>query len=84
MNGMIALFEEDYTSYKIVTVDSNLITEAKRLVLRRKSEGLKALDAIQLASAIAVRDIIFIVKTSDERLEKIMILEGLTTTLFGS
>lgn len=80
MSGMIALFKEDCANYKIVEINSNLIDEAKMLTLRYKSEGLKTLDAIQLASAIAVKDIISVVKTNDGRLGKIIVLEGLKTT----
>ncbi|MGB3849546.1 MAG: type II toxin-antitoxin system VapC family toxin [Tunicatimonas sp.] len=81
MNNTITLFDKDYASYKIVKVDSDLLSEAKELTVSRKSKGLKTLDAIQLASAIAVKDVISVVKTSDERLGKIMVLEGLKTTL---
>ena len=83
MNDTITLFGKDYTNYRIVKIDSDLLSEAKRLTVLRKSEGLKTLDAIQLASAIAVKDVISIVKTNDERLKKIMVLEGLKTTLPG-
>ena len=83
MNDTISLFGKDYTNYRIVKIDSDLLNEAKRLTVLRKSEGLKTLDAMQLASAIAVNHVISVVKTSDERLRKIMVLEGLKTTLPG-
>ena len=78
-DNLVELFEKDYSSYKVIGVNNALLTKAKSLVLKYKTEGLRTLDAIQLASAITMKHDIAIVMTSDDRLTKIANLEGLKT-----
>lgn len=73
---LISLLEADIENYKIVKVDGSLLNRAKKLVLQYNQVGLRALDAIQVASALVVDDITF-VKTFDDKQSTVMDLEGL-------
>ena len=76
---LINLLETDIKNYRIVKVDSSLLNRAKKLVLQYHQEGLRTLDALQVASAIVVSNEIAFVKTFDDRQSTVMKLEGLKT-----
>ena len=78
-DNLVELFEKDYSTYKLVRVDDTLLNKAKSLVLKYRIEGLRTLDAIQLASAITVKDSFTIMMTSDDKLAETANLEGLKT-----
>lgn len=74
---LIRLLEADIEKYKVVKIDSNLLDQAKKLVLQYRQEGLRTLDAIQLVSATTVGDDIAFSKTLDDKQAAAMKLEGL-------
>lgn len=74
---LISLLETDIKNYKIVKIDSSLLHRAKELALQYSQEGLRTLDAVQIASAIEVSDDITLVKIFDDKQSAVMNLEGL-------
>ncbi len=78
---LINLLEADIDKYNVVKISCELLSKAKKLVLQHSQEGLRAIDAIQVASAIAVSNEIAFVKTFDDLQLAVMNLEGLKTML---
>ena len=76
---LINLLEADIDNYNVVEINSDLLSRAKKLVLQYSQEGLRTLDAIQVASAIVVSNEIAFVKTFDDLQLAVMNLEGLKT-----
>ena len=75
----IALFDSDFGKYIIVRVGSNIFEKARQLIVEHGIEGLRTLDAIQLASAIEVKNLINKYFTSDKLLHVLFEKEGLPT-----
>ena len=50
----LALFEADFEKYSFVAVDSFLVEQARKLVSKYGTNGLRTLDSIQLATAISL------------------------------
>ena len=65
---MIKLFDNDLKKYTIVPVSSVTLESATFLILRYGQDGLRTLDALQLASAIEVKDMVNKYITSDKLL----------------
>ena len=64
----IRLFDNDFEKYIVVPVENNILEKAKRLILKHGIAGLRTLDAIQLASAIEVKNRVTKYFTSDKLL----------------
>lgn len=73
----IDLFENDIKKYFIVPIESNLIINAKQLIVVYGIEGLRTLDSIQLASALAIRNEVDKFFTSDRLLNILFEKENL-------
>ena len=62
-------FERDWETFYVVPLDEALLMEASALILRQAAHGLRAMDAIHVASAtlsaVAFDDLVFL--TYDER-----------------
>jgi len=54
--AIIESFKTDYGNFKFVKVDFNLILQARELITKYSFEGLRTLDAIQLASLISIKN----------------------------
>jgi len=76
----ITLFNEDLVKYIIVPVEANIFEKAKLLILKHGLAGLRTLDAIQLASAIEVKNMVNKYFTSDKLLHSLFETEGLPIT----
>ena len=63
---IIRLFDNDIKNYTIIPLSSTTIELAKTLILKYGQEGLRTLDALQLASAIEVKDLINKYFTADK------------------
>ncbi|MEO7045757.1 MAG: type II toxin-antitoxin system VapC family toxin [Ferruginibacter sp.] len=74
---IIEFFERDIPRYTFVPLNSTLLDTARSLILKHGADGLRTLDALQLASAIAVKDIINRYLTSDKILKSLFVKEGL-------
>lgn len=77
--GVINLFEKDYENYTVILIDRDLINNSKSLIQKYQKEGLRTLDALQLASLLKEKDFIEMAKTSDKLLNEIIKLEGIKT-----
>ena len=76
---VIAFFENDFENYNWIPVETSIINSANKLIKQHGNNGLRTLDAIQLACAVLMKNEIDIFKTSDKILNKIFDLEHLTT-----
>ena len=61
-------FEEDFSKYIFVQMDTTIIELAKSLITKYGKQGLRALDSIQLATAILLRIEVDLFKSSDKLL----------------
>ncbi|OFX43537.1 MAG: hypothetical protein A2046_01420 [Bacteroidetes bacterium GWA2_30_7] len=75
---MITHFENDYNNFLWISIDKETISAAKELIKTYGQDGLRTLDAIQLACAVLKRNKIQKYKTSDSTLKQIFIKEKLT------
>lgn len=78
---IIAFFEKDFEKYKWIFVKTEIINSAKEFIKQHGNNGLRTLDAIQLACAISIKNEIHLFKTSDKILNTIFELENLTTEI---
>lgn len=74
---IIDLFEYDFKKYLIVPFDRAILNTAEQLILIYGITGLRTLDAIQLASAIEVKDRVNKYFTSDKLLLSLFEKENL-------
>jgi len=76
---LLEAFERDWETFYVVPLDETLLLEASALVIRQTAHGLRAMDAIHVASAtlaaIAFDDLLFL--TYDERQQRAAEAEGL-------
>lgn len=78
---LVELFKSDYSNYYFSPTNSNLIEFANNLINKYGNNGLRTLDSIQLASAIAMKSSLDIVFTADKLLSELFISEGLKTNV---
>ena len=74
---IVESFESDYANYTFIQVENQLILQARALVSKHGTEGLRTLDALQLASAITIRNTIALAITADNLLGSLMQKEGI-------
>ena len=74
---IIALFEHDIEKYIFVPLNKTVLDNSKLLISKHGADGLRTLDAIQLASAIEVKSLINKYFTSDKLLNTIFEKENL-------
>lgn len=67
----ISVFEDDYHKYEFIGVDKNLLEDAKLLLARYRQQSLKAMDSIQLATAVRAKDVAGLFLTADALLKGI-------------
>jgi PIN domain nuclease of toxin-antitoxin system len=70
---------KDIQKYVLVTLNHSIINTAKKLFFRYGVQGLRSLDALQMASAIAVKESIDFAITSDSLLNTFFQEENLPT-----
>lgn len=73
----INLFNDDIEKYLIIPIEKNLIIKAKQLIIMYGIDGLRTLDSIQLASALAVKNEVNKYFTSDKLLRLLFEKENL-------
>jgi predicted nucleic acid-binding protein len=64
-NGLISIFRKDYKKYIFIEDDSHVKELAKELLQKYGLSGLKTLDALQLATAVSLKEKIRLAKSSD-------------------
>ena len=78
-NAVIACFEEDYSKFAWIKLDSQIVNQATSLLNQYGIFGLRTLDAIQLSSALTLKEIpdtVFF--THDKLLKSVFVQEGLS------
>ncbi len=75
---IIAFFEKDFANFIWIAVDNKTIEKARNLIKQYGTKGLRTLDSIQLACAMAKNNEIDFYKTSDNVLNTIFLEEKLT------
>ncbi len=74
---IIRVFTHDLSLYSIIAIDDTLLQLASQLIDKHGLNGLRSLDALQLASAVIVRDQVTLYKTADRLLNDLFEAEGL-------
>ncbi|WP_288427766.1 type II toxin-antitoxin system VapC family toxin [uncultured Spirosoma sp.] len=74
---IIRVFTHDLSLYSIINFDDSLLQLASQLIDKHGLNGLRSLDALQLASAVIVRDQVTLYKTADRLLNDLFKAEGL-------
>lgn len=78
-NTTISLFENDCKKFIFETIDGSIIEKSKNLVLKYGLNGLRTLDSVQAACALALASEVQLFITSDNLLKSIFEAEGLKT-----
>lgn len=66
--SLIDSFELDYDKYKFIKMDSEIVSNARNLISKYGTNGLRTLDSIQLSSALKVRSELSFFVTADDLL----------------
>jgi len=77
--AIIDSFEADYSNFTFIKIDNELILIARELISKFAKEGLRTLDAIQLASIILIKQQITFAITADKLLQTFIHTEGVNT-----
>ena len=73
----LALFEADFDKYSFIVTDSLVIEQARLLVSKNGTQGLRTLDSIQLSTAISLRENVGLFCTADKLLLSLLEAENL-------
>ena len=73
----LALFEADFDKYSFIVTDSLVIEQARLLVSKYGTQGLRTLDSIQLSTAISLRENVGLFCTADKLLLSLLEAENL-------
>jgi predicted nucleic acid-binding protein len=79
--ALLDAFDEDYATYTVVAIDESLLELSRQLLDTYGQRGLRSLDAIQLASAMAVKGNVQLFKTADDLLNRFFITESLPVAI---
>ena len=72
----LIVVDQDFNNSSFIKLDFKLLQTSQQLIIKYGLKGLRSLDSIQLASAIAVKSSVDLVLTSDSTLKSIFIEEG--------
>jgi predicted nucleic acid-binding protein len=78
---LLSSFENDKPKFRFIPDDSSVKDEAASLITRHWNSGLRTLDSIQLASAIAEKDNLDLFLTSDLVLKELVEKEGFSVKI---
>lgn len=76
-NGLLQAVEGDFAKYTFVQLDSAVVEQARNLLHTRGPLGLRALDSLQLSTAVAVRRQASLFVSADQLLRTCMKQENL-------
>lgn len=77
----IELFEADYAKYTFIQIDYTIIGQATNLIAQYGKQGLRALDSIQLSTAVSLKNRCHFFITTDKLLNSLFELEGLSAKM---
>jgi uncharacterized protein len=72
----LKVLEGDFKQFSFIKLDASILHTSQSLLLKYVNDGLRSLDAIQLASAINIKSSIDKVLTGDIKLKQILAKEG--------
>jgi uncharacterized protein len=75
------LFEGDTSQYTFMPLNTDIVQSACELINKYGVEGLRSLDSIQLATAVALKGKADLFLTSDKLLESLILKERLPTSM---
>jgi predicted nucleic acid-binding protein len=78
-NELIKSFETDYDNYRFIVISSELIENARDILNKYGTKGLRTLDSFQLSSSLEVKTEISFAVSADDLLKRLMELEGIKT-----
>jgi uncharacterized protein len=73
----LAVIDDDVKDFHFVQINVPLLNIAQKLVVKYGVQGLRSLDAIQLASAISIKSNLDVALTGDILLKQLLSKEGL-------
>ena len=76
---LIEFFENDFDKYHFVQIDTAIIRQAGKLLIKYGNQGLRTLDSIQLATAVLLKDSADLFATADKLLHSFFSQEGMPT-----
>lgn len=74
---IFTLFSQDLDRYQFIDIDEQLLQTASQLIDKHGLNGLRSLDALQLASAVTARERVTLYKTADRLLNDLFKAERL-------
>lgn len=74
---LLKSFESDFGKYIFVQIDNIIIQQARSLLTKYGSKGLRALDSIQLSTAVSLKNQADLFMSSDKLLNSFLELEQL-------
>lgn len=80
-NELIQLFESDFSKYSFVNCNQEIIENSNSLLRKYGTNGLRTLDAIQLASVVKMKSEISLALSSDHKLKSFIVSEGISTDI---
>jgi predicted nucleic acid-binding protein len=75
--SLIDSFELDYDKYNFIELDSEIVNNARNLISKHGTTGLRTLDSIQLSSALKVKSELSLFVTADDLLRHLAETENL-------
>jgi len=75
--SLIDSFELDYNKYNFIELDSEIVNNARNLISKHGTKGLRTLDSIQLSSALKVKSELSLFVTADDLLRHLAETENL-------
>jgi predicted nucleic acid-binding protein len=79
VDDILGLFLTDLHNYEVVLINSEIINLSQMLIKKYGTQGLRALDAMQLASICSIKGMIDIAITDDKLLNEFFVLENIKT-----
>lgn len=76
-NDILSAFVADEAKYKVVLIDSEIVRDSQKLIEKYGVNGLRSLDAIQLASACNLRANLDYALSGDKLLNQFLLDEGI-------
>ena len=77
MKAFLVVLDNDLRKFSLVQIDSAVIAKAQELIIKYGLNGLRSLDAIQLASAISIKSLVDVAFTGDILLKRFFTEEGI-------
>jgi predicted nucleic acid-binding protein len=81
---LVESFENDFSKYTFIQVDNVVVQQARNLLVKHGSHGLRTLDSVQLSTAVLLRSKADLFVSTDKLLHSFLQQELLPTNIQGS